>query len=893
MMRIKNLMSLVVIFFFVFSCSKDTFEDQKVDDSNPRIAQDQFDNSYLGVYKGLFTTNDGLTRGKVVVTLLSTNEGIAQITLSTGEMIELKSNKVKLTLDNTVNDLRFSSEGLSNIDASLEFSVEEDGRNPVISNVNFDNKASDILIAKNLSRAPLTPITGTYVRTAGSGGFATTGLTWNVMAIGTGDQNFAVQISYGGRVFNTPAGDNMQSGCVPVSNLTTCNVDGTAQILGYDVTWSGTHTYASEANLECSSVVGTWSAPTFAGSSGTFVSDSDCNSPVIGNDTCATASIIALNGSSVGSTANATNSDTPDFCDAGLFGSADGKGVWYTFSSPTNVGLTVDTEGTAFDTQLRVFSGACDALVCMAADDDSGTGVLSSISFTATANVNYYFFVGGYNTAAGNYQINLTEVILPDNDLCMDSIAITCGESVTGSTESSTNTGAPTSTCNGISFNTAGGVWYSYTAPADKVVTMDTAGSDYDTKLAVYSGTCGALDCVTGNDDGAGLGGRSRVTFTAAAGATYYVYVTGFSSNTGNYVLNVACADPLPNDLCSSAISIECGGTATGTTVGASNTGAPSATCGTSLNTAPGVWYSFSTPVAKSVTVNTIGSTFDTKLGVFSGACNALVCIGGNDDGGTGISPQSQVIFGAAANTTYYFYVTAYSTNTGNYTLNVSSCDEPLPGGTFTTTPECSEYLVDNGTNGAGTPFNYGSNRNDTYSIDAGAGMKVSLPFTVFNTESTWDAMRIYNSSDGVTLDNEITSVNGRVIYNSVTNSRIGFSGTGTGPYSLEGQTVVSSGRYLVITFKSDGSFQYAGFLAQVNCIAARMGDDSHIKTSNTFMPMISADVAKQTVVTEADKLRAHNKMLQEAERKELRGRDAKVFKSEADRIQYYQKRKQ
>ena len=393
MMRIKNLLPLLIISFFVFSCSKDTFEEQKVDNSNSRVAQDQFDNSYLGVYKGLFTTNDGLTRGKVIVTLLSTNEGIAQIYLSTGEMIELKSTRVKLTLDNTVNGLRFSSEGLSNIDATLEFSVEENGMNPIISNVNFDNKASDILIAKNLSRAPLTPITGTYVRTAGTGGFPNSGRTWNVMAIGTGDQNFAVQVAYGGRVYNTPAGNNMQSGCAPTSSLTTCNINGAARILGYDVNWSGTHTYATQGNIECSSVQGTWSAPTFGGSSGTFVSDSDCNSPVISNDTCATASSIALGGSSVGSTTDATNSDTPNFCDDDLYGSANGKGVWYTFTSTTNVGVAVDTEGSSFDTQLRVFSGACSSLICIANDDDSGSGTLSKVSFTAMANVDYYFFI--------------------------------------------------------------------------------------------------------------------------------------------------------------------------------------------------------------------------------------------------------------------------------------------------------------------------------------------------------------------------------------------------------------------------------------------------------------------------------------------------------------------
>ena len=57
--------------------------------------------------------------------------------------------------------------------------------------------------------------------------------------------------------------------------------------------------------------------------------------------------------------------------------------------------LTADTEGSAAgtDTILVVWDAAGEPL---AADDDSGTGVLSSLSFTPEAPGTYYVMVGGY-----------------------------------------------------------------------------------------------------------------------------------------------------------------------------------------------------------------------------------------------------------------------------------------------------------------------------------------------------------------------------------------------------------------------------------------------------------------------------------------------------------------
>ena len=126
-----------------------------------------------------------------------------------------------------------------------------------------------------------------------------------------------------------------------------------------------------------------------------------------------------------------------------------------------------------------------------------------------------------------------------------------------------------------------------------------------------------------------------------------------------------------PNDICEDAILVDCGSTTLGDTTDATIIGEPQEICGTTLNTAPGEWYSIQIPADGfyNVTVDTFGSVFDTKLGVFSGTCDALVCIGGNDDTG---GVQSEVSFIGTASETYIIYVTGFGANTGEYTLNVS-----------------------------------------------------------------------------------------------------------------------------------------------------------------------------------------------------------------------------
>ena len=84
------------------------------------------------------------------------------------------------------------------------------------------------------------------------------------------------------------------------------------------------------------------------------------------------------------------------------------------------------------------------------------------------------------------------------------------------------------------------------------------------------------------------------------------------------------------NDLCADAAAIACGDVVAGTTLNATTEDLEF--CGTSLNTSGGVWYTF-VGTGGEVTASTCNDAdFDTKIGAFTGTCDALECAGGLDD---------------------------------------------------------------------------------------------------------------------------------------------------------------------------------------------------------------------------------------------------------------------
>jgi hypothetical protein len=156
-------------------------------------------------------------------------------------------------------------------------------------------------------------------------------------------------------------------------------------------------------------------------------------------------------------------------------------------------------------------------------------------------------------------------------------------------------------------------------------------------------------------------------------------------------ITTVACTScsPAGQSVCTAATPMPSIPSTGGTSVITGNTvcspGAQAVpTCTTTLNSANGVWHSLTLPCNGNVTLTTCpGSTYDTKLGVFTGSCSplsGLTCIAGNDDtpapapaacagipfGGSTLS------FAATGGTTYLIYVTGFGAASGDYQLSAT-----------------------------------------------------------------------------------------------------------------------------------------------------------------------------------------------------------------------------
>ena len=132
----------------------------------------------------------------------------------------------------------------------------------------------------------------------------------------------------------------------------------------------------------------------------------------------------------------------------------------------------------------------------------------------------------------------------PPNDNFANAQVLTgCLGSVTGTNIAATKeAGEPNNPDSPTSIRS---VWYRWQAPGTGSVTIDTLGSDFDTVLAVYTGSSvSGLTLVANNDDAVPNSVlTSSVTFSATQGTIYQITVNGFDNggslgDTGNIKLN-------------------------------------------------------------------------------------------------------------------------------------------------------------------------------------------------------------------------------------------------------------------------------------------------------------------------------------------------------------------
>ncbi len=268
-----------------------------------------------------------------------------------------------------------------------------------------------------------------------------------------------------------------------------------------------------------------------------------------GNDRCQFARTIVA-GTHFGTTTQAT-SDGNATCGTSQFTPS----VWYKWVANATAPVTMTTCGSSYDTVLSVYdtnscpSGTGTQIAC---NDDAGTGTAcagsrnSVVTFNATLNETYYIRVSGFDDASGDFQLNVG----PANNFCDDAQGVTAG-SYPFDNRFATTDGPVLNSCTagGNDTQVNGDLWYVFTAPSNGFLSVDTCGSSFDTKMAVYSGTpcSGRVSLIECSDDFCGL--QSRIeNIPVVAGREYGIRVGGYLAARGTGTLHVNFDAPCPAD---------------------------------------------------------------------------------------------------------------------------------------------------------------------------------------------------------------------------------------------------------------------------------------------------------------------------------------------------------
>jgi len=292
-----------------------------------------------------------------------------------------------------------------------------------------------------------------------------------------------------------------------------------------------------------------------------------------------------------------------------------------------------------------------------------GCGVLgcadaAALNYDATAD-SCDGLVGGTDTSCCTYP--------PVNDDCSGAIVVACGDVVSGSSVNSTIGNEVLALECGTAISSPG-VWYTFSSTGSEEVTFSTcnfvsAGAPLDTKINVFSGSCGAYVCAGGNDDAGCPNFLSEVTvITPAAPTDYFIHVSGYATQTGAFDLTVSCdvASCIPpiNDVCASAFPVPDGTAFIDDNVCAQGNDLVPACAG--FGAVDGVWYTWNSGASNALTLDFgpavtpdagDSAAADPSIAMFSGNCanpTELNCFNG---------AASESITGLNINTTYYFLV--------------------------------------------------------------------------------------------------------------------------------------------------------------------------------------------------------------------------------------------
>lgn len=86
------------------------------------------------------------------------------------------------------------------------------------------------------------------------------------------------------------------------------------------------------------------------------------------------------------------------------------------------------------------------------------------------------------------------------------------------------------------------GVWYAIEGDGEAKRVVIESSAEFDSRLAVFTGSCGQLSCVSSNSNTGFARTDSSLTFLTELGVTYHILVTSYTAsvtNVGSFAFNV------------------------------------------------------------------------------------------------------------------------------------------------------------------------------------------------------------------------------------------------------------------------------------------------------------------------------------------------------------------
>jgi hypothetical protein len=218
-----------------------------------------------------------------------------------------------------------------------------------------------------------------------------------------------------------------------------------------------------------------------------------------------------------------------------------GASVWWTWTAQTSCQILLTTsagEGSSWGPpRLAVYCGDSLQALTSVADNRIGGELLSNVTFHADSWVTYALALDTSPQEAGTFRLAMIPTNAPPNDDFARRFTLTGSQAHTVAFNygATLEPGEP----NPLESPVDATLWWTWTALGSGPTTIDTTGSSFDTRLAVYQGnSLPSLALVASNDDASTVPGNSvnfdsRLTFDAQAGRIYQIQVGSVTGDRG------------------------------------------------------------------------------------------------------------------------------------------------------------------------------------------------------------------------------------------------------------------------------------------------------------------------------------------------------------------------